>query len=171
MQNGILICQGYIYFYVDIENKQSSYIGSFVKPEYRNQHLASILTSAWIEFCLDNDITNLCTNKSQRKPFLIYMLKQFNFELEHPEFYEAKPYAIQICQKEHDLTKYLQFKSPLYAERFTHSSIFTADNYQIISPEDTDYSVLDSVILSQIYNGQDNEQAYNRAERILKQYR
>lgn len=67
--------QGYLYFYLDFENLESQFIGIYIKPDYRNTGLASLLLSYWIRFCLDNNFSYLSTNKKQRKPFLLFLLK------------------------------------------------------------------------------------------------
>ena len=50
MPNGKLICQGYIYFYVDFNTLTSSFIGMYIKPEYRNQGLATLLVSIGLNY-------------------------------------------------------------------------------------------------------------------------
>lgn len=81
IDNSNLICQGYIYFYLNPLIKTSDFIGVYIKPEYRNEGLASLLVSAWIQFCLNNNYNFLGTIKTQRKPFLLYLLKTYGFEI------------------------------------------------------------------------------------------
>ena len=73
-ENG-LDCQAYIYFYLNKELKTSDFIGVYVKPKYRNNGLASFLVSNWIQLCLNNGYNFLGTNKTQRKPFLLYLFQ------------------------------------------------------------------------------------------------
>ena len=73
--NGSFTWQGYIYFYLNDDSKASDFIGVFVKKEFRNSGLASLLVASWIDFCFNNRYDFLGTNKTQRKPFLLYLLK------------------------------------------------------------------------------------------------
>lgn len=169
--NGNLECQGYIYFYLDLINRTSTYIGTYVKPEFRNHGIASLLTSCWIMLCLNNGIYDLTTNKRQRKPFLLYLLKTFYFELNDASKYVSSRYNIHICQKGNDPTKYLLFDNLIQQETFLHSNVYSGDNYKIITEPDDDTTILDTVLLSNVYNGQDNEEAYKRSLKVIDKHK
>lgn len=171
IENGNLICQGYIYFYIDSNTKTSSYIGTYIKPEFRNSGLASLLTSSWIMFCLDNDIYNLTTNKKQRKPFLLYLLKTFSFEITNKEKYNLSNYTISICKKDNDLTKYLLFKNNIGEQNFKKGNIFKEDNYHILNSLSDDAKILDNVILSSIYNIQDSNFSYQKSLHTINKHK
>lgn len=171
LENNILICQGYIYFYVDKENKSSTYIGTRVKEEYRNKGIASLLTSSWIKFCLDNDIYNLNTNKKQRKPFLLYMLKTYSFELDDVDKYDTSRFNIHICKKEDEFTKYLLFDNMRQKETFMNGKIYLADNYQVLDQLNSGTQKLDTILLSNIYYVQDNEFAYDKSVKVIDRHK
>ena len=68
-------------FYLDKENKTSEFIGIGVAPEYRDLNIGSFLIASWIDLCLNNGYDFLGANKKQRKPFLLYLLKTYGFEI------------------------------------------------------------------------------------------
>lgn len=171
LENDCLICQGYIYFYIDKKNKSSTYIGTKVKEEYRNKGVASLLTSSWIKFCLDNDIYNLNTNKKQRKPFLLYMLKTYSFELDDVNKYASSKFNIHICKKEDEFIKYLFFENLRQKENFMRGKIYLADNYQVLDEMDQNTQKLDTILLSNIYYVQDNDFAYDKSAKVIDRYR
>ena len=171
LKNGCLICQGYIYFYIDFDTLTSEYIGSKVKEEYRQNGLASLLHASWIDLCLQYGLEHLQTIKTQRKPFLLYLLKKNCFELENTSLYQASPHTIYICSQEHSHYKYLLFKNQNTAEYFRRSKIYAGDNYQILNGLEPGYQILDRVLLSNIYFAYDNEATHRRAEGVLKRYK
>lgn len=168
---GKLICQGYIYFYLDSEKKESQFIGAYVKEEYRQMGLASLLFSLWIKFCLEEGFYNLKTNKKQRKPFLLYLLKTFSFELKNPSDYETLKSTIYIYKMINDYTKYLYFKNEKQKEQFIKSEIMKKDNYQILEKIDENTILLNQVILSKIYQLQNENFAYTKSLNIQKKYK
>ncbi len=158
---------GYIYFYLDKEKKISTYIGSFVKPEARSNGLASTLVSYWIKFCFDNGFYDLTTIKSQRKPFLIYILKRFSFDIKDANDYLLSDSNIHICIRPNDKTKYLVFENAKQAITFQEGKIYKNDNYQILSPDTKDIVKLDTVLLSKVHEIKDTENAYLKAEKKI----
>lgn len=167
-QGAKLINQGYIYFYIN--DNTSTFIGSFTNPEYRNEGINTLLISCWIKYCLDHDITILTTNKKQRKPFLVYLLKTFSFELKDISLYEINPFTIYICRKENDLNKYLYFKNAGQGRTFSQGKIMQRDNYKIIDTLSHDIEVLDQVLLSTPYYLSDENKAYNRSLSLIKKH-
>lgn len=167
-QGAQLINQGYIYFYIN--DNTSTFIGSYTNPKYRNEGINTLLISCWIKYCLDHDITILTTNKKQRKPFLVYLLKTFFFELEDISLYEINPFTIYICRKENDLNKYLYFKSEGQRKSFSQGKIVQRDNYKIIDTLSHDIEVLDQVLLSTPYYLSDENKAYNRSLSLIKKH-
>ena len=180
---------GYIYFYLDKTSKTSSYIGTYVKPEYRSIGLASLLTAYWIKICLEDGYEFLTTNKTQRKPYLLYILKKCSFEIDNPEQYDLSKYTIHICKDNHN-QRVLLFKSDKFARSFQSGKIYQGDDYKILLLEELDSGIvlsddensnaissekfqkllekvknkvqlLDRVLLSNIYSLRDNETAYN----------
>lgn len=171
LPEGKAICQGYIYFYLDFDNKESKFIGAYIKPEYRNKGYAALLTSNWIKLCLDNGFYNLATINKQRKPFLLYILKTYYFDLKNKDEYEKTKYAINVCNKPNDANKYLLFQNPLQKEAFIKSSIFKEDNYCILDTIDDETTILDTVILSNPHYMQDDNQAYTRSLKCIERKR
>ena len=166
--NSDMNCLGYIYFYLDFKTNTSEYIGTFIKPEFRSNGLASLLTSSWIKLCLDYNINNLKTIKKQRKPFLLYLLKTYAFELPNISFYEISDSNIHIYKKDKSKEKYLLFENLKQQETFKQGKIFRDDNYNIIDELDSSYEKLDTVILSKKYFLQDEERAYQKALKVEK---
>lgn len=164
------VCQGYIYFYLDSDLKSSDFIGAYVKPEYRNSGLASLLVSHWIQFCLNNGYNFLGTNKSQRKPFLLYLLKTYGFEILDESIYNTSANKISICKSDDDNTKYLLFQNPAQRDSFINGKIAKEDNYHIISELSGNIRCLDKVILSQIYNLSDTTKADEKSSLVIKRY-
>ena len=189
---------GYIYFYLDSESKTSSYIGTYVKPEYRSLGLASLLTAYWIKMCLDDGYDFLTTNKTQRKPYLLYILKKVFFEIDDPERYHLSKHTIHIC-KDGEGQRFLLFKSDELARRFQSGKIYRGDDYKIMLFEDLDLGrgiilstdehgivtssdeiqklldvakgrvqLLDCVLLSNIYTLRDNNAAYDLSSKRIE---
>lgn len=170
LENGETIVQGYIYFYLSFTTRQSKYCGIFINPQYRNKGLASLLTSSWIRLCLDNDISCLDTIKKQRKPFLIYLLKTYSFELQRTSLYNTDRKVITICRSIKDNSKYLLFKDKGYQEEFSRTAIMVHDDYRIIDNIESGYTPLDDVILFRRYDMQDAEKAYSKALTVYKRH-
>lgn len=166
-----LICQGYIYFYLNNENRSSDFIGAYIKPEYRNGGIASLLVSIWIQFCLNNGYNFLGTNKAQRKPFLLYLLKTYGFEIMDSEIYQTNINVIDICKSDIDNTKYLLFKNPQQKISFLRGSIAKGDNYSVIDSLTDNIHYLDSVILSKIYSLTNEFKAEEKSTFVLKRYK
>lgn len=165
-----LCCQGYIYFYLNDILKTSDFIGVYVKDEYRNTGLASLLVASWIDFCLNNGYNYLGTNKKQRKPFLLYLLKIYGFEILDISNYETSKSVIHICQSNQDLKKYLLFENNRQKERFEHGKIYLEDNYQIIDKLSKDMVMLDKVILSAPYYMIDQNKGEKKSILTLKNH-
>lgn len=161
--DGNLKQQGYLYFYLNFEIKESKFIGAYINPLYRNNGLASLLISNWIKLCLDNDIFNLKTNRKQRKPLLIYLLKNYTFEIKDISDYETSDDTISICRGEDDL-KYLLFKNIDKKERFLNSALMYEGNYHILDTLSNGFSIIDQVLLPRFYNIQNANDAYLKAE-------
>lgn len=164
-------CQGYIYFYLNKENKTSDFIGIYVKPEYRNTGLASLLVPNWIQLCLNNNYNFLETNKNQRKPFLLYLLKTYGFEILDSNIYETSKHVIHICKADEGNTKYLLFENKTQQNNFMKGKIAMEDNYQVVEELTQDIHYLDSVILSKIYNMIDEYEADKKSSLVIRKYR
>lgn len=171
IHNGILVCQGYIYFYLDSALKTSDFIGLYIKPEYRNSGLSSFLVSSWIQFCLNNHYEFLGTNKSQRKPFLLYLLKKYGFEILKNHIYDTSNNVIHICRENDNPIKYLFFENKKQEENFIRGKIYKEDNYQLISEISKNIYDLGKVILSEIYNMDDVSKANKKSSLVLKKQR
>lgn len=169
--NSNMDCQGYTYFYLDFETKTSEYIGTYIKPEYRNNGLASLLTSSWIKLCLDYNISHLKTIKKQRKPFLLYLLKTYTFELPDISFYQTSTNNIHLFRKDNSNEKFLLFDNSKQKDTFKKGKIFHEDSYKIIDKLDSSFEKVDTVILSKKYFLQDEETAYQKALRIEKEHK
>jgi len=170
-ENHAQVCQAYIYFYLNSDTKTSDFIGVYVKPEYRNLGFSSLLVSTWIQFCFNNGYNFLGTNKTQRKPFLIYLLKTYGFELWDNLIYQTSNYVIHICKKENDNTKYLIFKNQEQKESFMRGKIAKEDNYKAIEQLGKNMSYLDSVVLSMKYNLLDGQKANEKSTLVLNKYK
>lgn len=157
---------GYMYFMLDEVTKTSSYVGTYVKPEYRFCGLASLLTSYYIKTVLDDGYENLLTNKKQRKPFLLYMLKKYSYDLLDKEDLQSS-YKIHICGKDNDLTKYLIFENDKHRATFMRGKVFKEDNYHVlpvsIADKPDDIKLLDVVIPSRIYKLEELNKGYHLA--------
>lgn len=169
--NGTLICEGYIYFYLDELTKESSFIGLYVKPEYRSAGIASLLVSYWLKTCMDNGYYKFTTNKRQRKPFLLYLLKKMGFEIEDETKYSLSYHTISLYQSPTSTEKYLQFKHEEYAIEFMKSNIAGEDNYSILPSSSDEFIYLDQVLLSNIYTLKDENKAYTRSRRKIESYK
>lgn len=146
--NGVMTLLGYIYFYIDFESKKSVYIGEAVKEEYRNLNIGSFLVASWINFCFNEGYDFLETNSKQKKPFLLYLLKTYGFEILDITLYHTRPDVITICRSENleNKNKYLLFKDHHHELEFRKTNIFKSDNYKIIySP--SEMIILDDIIL------------------------
>ena len=165
---------GYMYFYLnqicDGVNA-STYIGTFISPEYRSCGLASLLLSYWISLTRENDYDTLTTIKRQRKPFLLYLLKRYGFDIEDTSEYETADNNIYICSRDNDPTKYLLFQSLQHRLNFMCERVYRHDNYKIIptSIEDKpwDVSVLDRVLLYRVHNLMDFNASYDLAQKKM----
>ena len=146
--NGKTIQQGYIYFYLDYQTKTSDFIGIKVRPEFRNLNIASFLIASWIDMCMNSGYEILGCIPHQRKPFPLYLLKKYNFEIPDVSLYEKRPDIVYICKSNDyfDKTKFLLFKSPEQEKLFIKSTINNSDNYSIIRNSDGKV-VLDRILL------------------------
>lgn len=176
--NGVEVIQGYMYFYIDYDTKTSEFIGIKVHEEFRNLNISSLLISLWIDLCLNNGIDFLGSNKKQRKPFLIYLLKTYGFEILDKSLYETSKDLISICRRENDLSKLLLFRDTRNETLFRATNIFDEDNYQIITSLDG-VTHLDDIIMplqgykkKQIsYDLVDYDKANVKVKRILNNHR
>jgi len=161
----------YIYFNLNFEEKTSSYIGSYVSTEYRNQGFGNLLIATWITFCLENNFDILKTIKKQRKPFLIYLLKKFQFDLENEMIKDRR--RIHICQQENSLEKYLYFEDDNQRRGFHNSNVMKEDNYQILTDQEFNSQKttdLDTIFLLKPYKIKNNNEAMEHALKITKKF-
>lgn len=132
-ENGTLVKQGYIYFELDFDNKKSSFIGIKVEERFRSLNISSLLLASWIELCLNNGYDYLGVNQKQRKPFLLFLLKKYGFDVENLSLYDTRPDVISICR---DLSKpkdkILLFKDARHENVFKNMKICQEDKYRII---------------------------------------
>lgn len=165
--NGTLKQQGYIYFYLDYIKKTSNFIGIKVYPEFRNLNIGSFLVASWIDLCLNNGYNFLGVNEKQRKPFLLYLLKTYGFEILDKTLYDTRPDVITVCRNT-DLTdkrKFLLFKDQKHEKTFIGTNIFKSDNYEI-AQNSQGLIVLDNVILP-LQNQKKNRVKYELFDRSL----
>ncbi len=168
--NGELKMQGYLYFYLDFENKQSNFIGIMVNKEYRNLNIASFLVANWIDLCMNNNY-KLGVNDKQRKPFLLYLLKSYGFEILDTSLYETRPDVITVCRSLDfsDKRKMLLFKDSMHENNFIKTNIFKEDNYEIIHSNEG-IIMLDNVILP-LQNRHKNSVHYELLDELLAEYK
>ena len=164
--NNELRQQGYLYFYLDYETKQSNFIGIKVEPKYRNLNIASFLIATWIDLCLNNGY-NLGVNEKQRKPFLIYLLKTFGFEILDTSLYQSRPDVITCCRylDYSKKDKLLLFKDSKHESNFMKTTIFNEDNYKII--HDTSGIVLLDNIILPLQNSKRNPVHYELLDELV----
>lgn len=163
-------CQGFIYFYLNDLDNTSKFIGLYVKPEYRGNNIASLLIAQWISFCLNNNYDFLETNKAQRKPFLLYLLKTYGFELPNQKEYMTNKNVIDILRRDNDNGKYLFFRNPKEKIGFMQGKIVMEDNYQAILEFTPDFFYLDSIILSRPYILDNEFKATEKTNLVLKRH-
>lgn len=147
-ENGALVQQGFLYFYLDDELMSSDFIGIRVDEKYRNLNIASFLVASWIDLCKNNGYEFLGANEKQRKPFLLYLLKTYGFEIFDKTLYDTRPDVITICRSVDllDKRKFLLFKSPQHEKVFRGTNIYKSDNYEI-APNTNGLIILDNVLL------------------------
>ncbi len=146
--NGELERQGYLYFTVDFEKKVSQFIGVFVDEKYRNLHIASFLVASWIDLCWNQGLDFLGVNHNQRKPFLLYLLKTYGFEVFDLSLYQTRKDVITICRSKEleDKQKYLLFKDEKHEKAFLNTNVYQTDNYEVIH-NPMNHILLDQVIM------------------------
>lgn len=146
--NGNPVQQGYLYFYLDFEARRSYFIGVKVEEEYRNLNIGSFLVASWIDLCLNNGYDFLGVNENQRKPFLLYLLKTYGFEILDKSLYGVRPDVISICRSldKEDKRKFLLFRDFKHERNFMGTNIYKSDNYQIIHDDEGMFR-LDDIIL------------------------
>lgn len=168
--NGLLRQQGYLYFYLDYENKQSNFIGIKVEKEYRNLNIASFLIATWIDLCMNNNY-KLGINEKQRKPFLLYLLKTYGFEILDTSLYETRPDVITVCRSLDfsDKRKMLLFKDPKHEDNFIKTNVYKEDNYEIIH-SGNGIIMLDNIILP-LQNMNKNSIHYELLDEIMAEYK
>lgn len=165
---GDMVCQGYMYFGLNQQSNQAKFIGVYIRPECRNSGYASLLITNWIKLCLDNDIYDLRANKRQRKPFILYLLKKYEFELANRDEYNTSPYVIHICRDLSSNFKYLLFDNEKQKQGFASGKIMSHDSYHIIDSLTDGIEEVDKVILSRPHLLQDENQAYVKSLRYIK---
>lgn len=160
--------QGFLYFYIDKDLKESKFIGLGIKEKYRDLKLGSLLISSWIDLSLTEGFSNLNTNVKQKKPFLLHMLKKYSFEVENINTYFTSTKTVHICKKNNNYNhKYISFANQQEERRFKNSNIMKTDNYEIVNENDDDVEIIDSVVLYSPYYLQDQEKAY---QKVLQSY-
>lgn len=169
--NGEMLCQGYMYFGLNVPKNQAKFIGVYVRPEYRSQGYASLLIAEWIKLCLDSDIYDLKVNKKQRKPFILYLLKKYEFELANINEYNTSPYVIHICRDLSSNFKYLLFDSEKQKEGFSNGKIMRYDDYHIIEQLTDGIEEVDKVLLSRPHILTDENQAYVKSLKYIRKIR
>lgn len=165
--SGEQIQQGYLYFYLDFNTKTSYFIGLKVQQEYRNLNIGSLLIANWIDLCYNNGYNFLGVNAKQRKPFLLYLLKTYGFEIIDKSLYEIRQDVISIYknpQPNHN-EKLLLFKNKNHEEIFMKTKIYKADNYKIIHTTDN-IILLDNIILP-LQNRKKNQVNYELLDQNL----
>lgn len=167
--NGDYLCQGYLYFYVDFILQKSEYIGSYVRPEYRGCGFSAFLISLWLQLCFEQNIDNLRTIRNQRKPFLLYLLTKYSFEVINKDIYSPLR-NIHICKGKNPDYKYLWFENSLFATSFSQGKIFVHDNYHILDKQPTKEDDLGVVVLHHSYILDDKEQAYSRSRKLVEPF-
>lgn len=147
-KKGELVQQGYLYFYLNYKDKTSDFIGVYVDPKYRNLNIGSFLVASWIDLCLNNGYDFLGANKKQKKPFMLYLLKTYGFEIADKSLYKVRDDVISICKSINpiDNRKFLLFKDEKHEKRFIETNIYKNDNYEIVHNRDG-IIPLDEVIL------------------------
>lgn len=146
--NGEWIRQGYLYFYLDHDYKISEFIGVNVRNEYRNLNIGSFLIASWIDLCLNEGYDFLGANKKQKKPFLLYLLKKYGFDIFDKSLYLSRNDVITICKsKSDDKAKFLLFKDKDYEKRFILTNVFKEDNYKAVENKN-EVVLLDDVIVT-----------------------
>ena len=148
MIGGREVKQGHIYFYLDHENKMSSFIGVKVVDEFRNLNIGSLLVSSWIDICLNSGYDFLGVHEKQRKPFLLYLLKTYGFDVLDQSLYSTRRDVISICRSVDfdDKRKLLLFRDSKHQRAFEGMKLTKTDNYEII--HDLDGCIyLDDVIM------------------------
>lgn len=146
--NGELRQQGHLYFYLDHKTKSSYFIGINVVDEYRNLNIGSFLVASWIDLCLNNGYDFLGVHDKQRKPFLLYLLKTYGFEILDKTLYDTRSDVISICRCS-DLEKkdkLLLFRDKKNEQDFMKTNVYQMDNYKIIHSLEGNIH-LDDVIL------------------------
>ncbi len=140
--------QGHIYFYLDHETKTSSFIGVKVTEKFRNLNIGSLLISSWIDICLNSGYNFLGVHEKQRKPFLLYLLKTYGFDILDQSMYSTRKDVISICRSPDftDKRKLLLFRDSNHEKTFEGTKIFKTDNYEIIH-DLSDSIYLDDVIM------------------------
>ena len=164
---------GDLYFYMNLKEKETKFIGLFINENFRNQGYAEFLLSIWISFCLNSGIQFIKTIDRQRKPFLLYLLKKFTFDCMDRTLYQTERKRVDICKKEEDITKYLHFSDSNQESGFRNSNILKEDNYVLLSDnefEKEEIEKLDSVFLLKPYLLQEKEKAYQKAKKIKERY-
>ncbi len=157
--DGTEVLQGYMYFTLNVDLLSSNYIGTLVNRDFRGTGICQMLNATWVKLCLDNDICNLGTIRHQRKPFLVYLLKGYDFEVPKMSLYDGR--SIHICRGE-DSTKYLLFDSERDKKTFCSGSVLEQDNYVVLD-ELGDKKDMGCVVLNHSYYVQDVGKAYTKA--------
>lgn len=165
--NGNLVQQGFLYFYIDYETKTSYFIGVYVKPEYRNLNIGSFLVASWIDLCFNNGYDFLGVNPRQRKPFLLYLLKTYGFEILDKSLYNIRPDVISICRsiEPADRRKLLLFKDAKHEKVFMGTNIYKTSNYEIVHNSEG-IIILDKVIVP-LQNMKKNQVNYELLDQEL----
>lgn len=172
-KDGEQVCQGYIYFNLNDQYNMSKFIGMYVKPEYRNKSYASLLISTWLDFCLNNGYEVINTQPKQKKPFMIYLLKTYGFELLKKSAYDTNPRTIDIIRVDNDPTKYLHFRTDKVKDAFIQSKIAQEDNYSIIDTPDDTHQIIDQVLplISYKLDDSDRQIAEQKAVKVLSRFK
>lgn len=115
---------------------------------------------------VDNDIVNLKTNKKQKKPLLIYLLKCFAFEINNPLDYDISSDTISIC-KCIDGAYRLFFKDSVKRDKFMNSAIFFDGGYEILMELSCEDKIVERILLSRTYFSNDDDSYKIASQKLI----
>ena len=116
--------------------------------KFRDLNIGSLLVSSWIDICLNSGYDFLGVHEKQRKPFLLYLLKTYGFDVLDQSLYNTRRDVISICRSKDfdDKRKLLLFRDSKHEKAFEGMKLTKTDNYEIIH-DIGDFLYLDDVIM------------------------
>ena len=154
---------GFLYFYVDFGSMKSQFSGMIINEQLRGNNYANLLLSTYISVCNAANIYDMGTTTTQRKPEVLYILKNFGY----------MPHGEPNTKMEVNIVRGRDGERLLYIphigvrEHFENSHLAKKNGYKFISSL-TNEEILGVVYFNQHYRLTDYTKCLRKQREVLE---